>query len=196
VVRQAFRFAATGAAGPLARHPGDTPAVVPIPDLRDRRAMVARALGAVPLLYQSRVCSPRPRHGGRVHLYLDVSGSVEGLLPALYAALRPFAASLHPRVHLFSTQIRDVRVSDLARGVRLSDGGTDIGPVIEHLLTHRVDRALLLTDGFVGKVPPPDQALLRKRRVALVVLLTPGGSRANLEPVTSRFFQLPTLETR
>ena len=58
----------------------------------------------------------------QVHLYLDVSGSMDGCLPLLYATLRPLAGLIYPQVHLFSTRIHDLDLRDLVRGVRVTTG--------------------------------------------------------------------------
>jgi hypothetical protein len=198
IVRRAFVDAATGREGRRGRR-GRLPrrAVLPLPDLRDRRASVLQTIGHEPLLWETELADGRPRNdGGRVHLYVDVSGSMNEYLGRLYGALRPFERDLFPQVHLFSTRLRDVSPAQLARGVRLTDGGTDIGCVIEHIVERRVRRALIATDGYVGPVPAPDRALLEQRGVRIIALLTPGGWRRDLDPVATRIHELPTEEKR
>lgn len=58
-----------------------------------------------------------------------------------------------PKIHLFSTKVSDSTVAELRAGKRLSTGGTDIACVAEHMQRHQVRRAVLVTDGFVGKHP-------------------------------------------
>lgn len=194
-VRRAFRAAAVGRAGPLTRRRAAEPTRrgTVLPDPRNRRATVAAAFGWEPLLYRTARRRPRRGEGGRVHLYLDVSGSIEGFLPAIYAALRPCRPWLFPRVHLFSTNLQEVGLAALARGDRLSDGGTDIGPVLHHILDRRVGRALVVTDGHVGRPAPETAALLRARGVRLVVLLTADGAEHDMQDVAAQFERLPPL---
>ena len=44
----------------------------------------------------------------RVHVYVDVSGSVDAIRGALYGAVLDFREQVHPVVHLFSTKVADV----------------------------------------------------------------------------------------
>jgi hypothetical protein len=193
IIRQAMQMSAMGNSGRLP-HGGAMrrPALIssPLPDLHDRRATVLRSLGSSPLYYEHESQGRPRKQGGQVHLYLDVSGSVDAIVPTLYAAIKPLSEYLYPKLHLFSTLIRDISLAELHKGVCLSDGGTDIAPVINHIIDHNVSRALLVTDGYVGKVSEGDGALLAKRNVRLVAVLTPGGWKQDLQPVTSRFFCL------
>ena len=59
----------------------------PLPNARDRRAVLGALLGRRPLLYRD-VLAAKGRSGtGATHVYLDVSGSMEPYLPLLYGAL-------------------------------------------------------------------------------------------------------------
>ena len=86
-----------------------------------------------------------------MHVYLDVSGSMDGLKEALYGAILDCADQVHPTVHLFSTRIADVRLAEIRAGICRSTGGTDIGCVARHMAENRVRRALVVTDGWVGR---------------------------------------------
>jgi hypothetical protein len=146
------RVAAGGRRGPV-RHlaTGPEPTATPIPQF-DRRSIVMRALGIQPFLFASTVCAKRRVPAGeRVHVYLDVSGSMDSVCDALYGAVLDCRAQVHPVVHLFSTEIADVTLVELRNGVRRSTGGTAIGCVAEHLEAHRIRRALIITDGGVGR---------------------------------------------
>jgi hypothetical protein len=113
---------------------------------------------------------PRPERfpdAERVHLYLDVSGSMDGLREALYGAALDCRDWLHPVVHLFSTRIDDVTLAELAAGVCRSTGGTDLRCVTAHLRRHRVRRAVLLTDGYVGDPGAADARTLRAVRLGV-----------------------------
>jgi hypothetical protein len=63
-----------------------TVAVTPTPS-RDRRAVVLRALGAPQLLYRTESTGRVRERRGRVHVYVDVSGSIADLKGALYGAV-------------------------------------------------------------------------------------------------------------
>jgi predicted metal-dependent peptidase len=145
---------------------------------------VLRALGAPVLLHPGRV--PRPDRfpdAERVHLYLDVSGSMDALREALYGAALDCRAWLHPVVHLFSTQVEEVTLADLAAGVCRSTGGTDLRCVTAHLRRHRVRRAVLITDGYVGDPAGADAQVLRAARLG--VAYVPGHDTRVLRPYAS-----------
>ena len=176
------RIAGAGAAAPQVPRPGSVEQVVdtPVPAF-SRRATVLRALGAPVLLHPGSV--PRPDRfpdAERVHLYLDVSGSMEGLREALYGAALDCRAWLHPVVHLFSTQVEEVTLAELAAGVCRSTGGTDLRCVTAHLRRHRVRRAVLITDGYVGEPAGADAQVLRAARLG--VAYVPGHDTRALRP--------------
>lgn len=125
----------------------------------------------------------------RVHVYLDVSGSIGELKGALYGAVLDCREFVHPSVHLFSTVVHDVSLADLRLGKCRTTGGTSIECVASHMARHRVRRAVLLTDGFVG--PAGLTASRTLSRATLGVALTPGASlRSDLNPFTRIWAQL------
>lgn len=162
-----------------------SPIVVP-----DRRAIVLGALGVANFFYDSILSQKKvvPR-GEQVHVYLDVSGSIGELKSVLYAAVLDCRELVHPRVHLFSTQVVDVSPAELRRGKCESTGGTDIGCVARHIKENRIGRAVLITDGYVGK--PAGQERQTLAGVVLGVALTPRGStRDDLSDVTTHWIDL------
>jgi hypothetical protein len=168
-------------------------AQVVLPTLQDRRATVARALARAPLLYRRSIPIPRGKAGCQAAVYLDVSGSMTAYLALLYGAFRVLRAHVAPDVHLFSTRVRTVPLGALCKGRVESTGGTDIACVLEHALTIRAPRVLVVTDGYVGS---PNESLRRRfgtRGPELRVLLTPGGWRSDLAPLAARIDVLPTL---
>ena len=107
-----------------------------------------------------------------VHLYLDVSGSVESFLEPLYAAVRGVAQLIWRYVHLFSTDVVDVPIRDLAKGACQTTGGTSIVAVARHIRQNRVRRAVIVTDGEVGCIGARDRETLGE--TILGVALTSG----------------------
>ena len=87
----------------------------PVP-ARDRRGVVLRALGIPQLLYRQETSILRRASAERVHVYLDVSGSIGEWKGALYGAVLDCREIVHPAVHLFSTVIHDVSLAQLQRG--------------------------------------------------------------------------------
>jgi hypothetical protein len=155
----------------------------------DRRDIVMTALGRPPLLYRHST-----RGHGRaglepVHIYVDVSGSIGELKGALYGAVLDCRELVKPRIHLFSTKIHDVSLAELRQGICRTTGGTDISSVAAHMAAHNVRRAVLLTDGFVGRARGSHANALRSAHIG--VALTPGYSaRTDLEPVVRHWAEL------
>ncbi|GIW13065.1 MAG: hypothetical protein KatS3mg062_0504 [Tepidiforma sp.] len=171
----------SSAASPIRRLVADPRSVDSAIPAFDRRAVVLRALGHRPLLYRAPLTLPSVLPvGERVHVYLDVSGSVSRIIPALYAAVLDCSEFVHPRVHLFSTQVADVTLAQLRRGDCITTGGTDIRCVAAHMRDNAVRRAVIITDGFVGD-PGKElgQTLLRAH---VGVALTRDGFSGDLEP--------------
>jgi hypothetical protein len=160
----------------------------------DRRYAVLTALGARPILFPARVAIRRPRLGGeRVHVYLDVSGSIGSLKGPLYGAVLDCREFVHSRIHLFSTEVADITLDELPRGVCRTTGGTDIGCVASHMRANRVRRAAIITDGFTGKPAGQDFETLKRARVGIA--LTPGySSRVDLEVVADWIVEIPRME--
>ena len=159
-------------------------APTPLPSL-GRRSMVLRALGHTPLLHTGpALWRSRVDSGERVHVYLDVSGSMDSVKGPLYGAVLDCEALVHPTVHLFSTAVASVSLAQLRQGVCRSSGGTSIDCVAEHMAKHRVRRALLITDGYVGKACGQHQRTLASARLAVAYLGT-NTTQQDLESVTN-----------
>jgi hypothetical protein len=150
--------------------PADTPAQTAIPYL-SRRSAVLRAVGVPALLHETQIAWKRiRREGDRVHIYLDVSGSMDSVLGALYGAVLDCEALLWPRIHLFSTKVVDVTVAQLRSGQCRTTGGTDIDVVAAHMADHGIGRALIVTDGWVGKPAGRHRQVLQDACLAVAYL--------------------------
>ena len=167
---------------------GTTNVSAPIARL-DRRSIVARSLGAQ-LLLPSTSVSHRVRTPitTRTHVYLDVSGSMNGVLAAVLGAMHLCREFVHPTVHQFSTRIVDTSMRTLLSGEISSTGGTEIACVLTHMRTHNVKRAVIITDGLVGAPSPEGAEWMRGARIG--VALTPGSQRSDLEAHVTEFVQL------
>lgn len=155
-----------------------------------RRSVVLETLGAQPLLHQASIPVRRWLPAGeRVHVYLDVSGSIGDLKSALYGAVLDCCAFVHPRVHLFSTVVEDVSLAGLRNGDCTTTGGTDIACVVSHMKGNLVKRAVIITDGYVG-IPSGEHRRTLENAI-LGVALTPGmTTRSDLDAVTDHWTQL------
>jgi len=66
--------------------------------------------------------------------------------------------------------------------------------VTEHLVRERANRALIVTDGWVGRIPTEHSATLRRRHARVEAAVTHGGDPAFIEPLGGRFSRLPDLD--
>jgi hypothetical protein len=166
---------------------GPVAAVTPIPS-GDRRAVVLRALGTPLLLYRAESAGRVRERRDRVHVYVDVSGSIADFKGALYGAVLDCRDVVHPAVHLFSTVVHDVSFGELRNGECRTAHGTSIECVARHIQKHGVRRAVLLTDGWVGQ--PGSSAACTLAAVRLGVALTPEAHRGDLERFVRHWAEL------
>lgn len=160
----------------------------PVPTF-DRKSLVLESMDVPVLLHRSTIQHAQRTAAEPVHVYVDVSGSIGDLKGDLYGALLDCREYVHPRVHLFSTQVADISFNRLRAGECHSTGGTSIDCVAEHMRGYQVRRAVLLTDGFVGQPEGTHASTLA--RAVLGVALTPGNSQKDdLAAVTNHWAQL------
>jgi len=196
ILRRALRHLGETGAGGLGRPrlaQAPSPAVLPLRDGGDRRASVLEACGGEPLLFAGETRVGSILRGERVHVYLDVSGSMEGLVAPLYAALSRLADWMAPQVHLFSTTVKDITREELARGRCFSTQGTAISVVTAHMVAKGVRRALIVTDGWVGAVPSEHARELSRRKGRFAVAVTAGGDPAFAAALGAEVHLLPSL---
>jgi hypothetical protein len=152
------------------------------------------ALGRPPLLYRH---TTRGRgHAGvePLHIYVDVSSSIGDCKGALYGAVLDCRELVKPCIHLFSTKIYDISLAELRRGICRTTSGTEIGCVAAHIARHGVKRAVLLTDGFVGRARGSHERALSSARLGAA--LTPGYStRTDLAPFVRYWAELRKKES-
>ena len=164
------------------RQIGDYKLVVPTPIPNfDRRSTVLRSLGMQPLFYASSIVHRRrTRSSDRVHVYVDVSGSMNGIKDAIYGAVIDCREWVNPLVHLFSTKISDISHDDLRKGIVKSTGGTDIVCVADHMRSNKVRRACIITDGWVGEPRGGHHTTLSKTKLGVAY----AGDNANMDDLT------------
>jgi hypothetical protein len=191
ILRQLFRriaFAGQRGTGMLIVGPSRFAVSTPIPAF-DRRSVVLNAIGAPNVLHASEIAHRSRTECGQVHVYVDVSGSMNELKAMLYGTILGCREFVHPRIHLFSTEVVDVTMDQLRKGECRSTGGTEIACVADHMRRNKVRRAAILTDGFVGTPTGVDKTTLSQ--ALLGVALTSGSrTRRDLQEVTNHWAEL------
>jgi hypothetical protein len=95
---------------------------------------------------------------------------MNGVLTALYGAVLDCNEMVHGKVHLFSNHIADISLAQLRSGVCITTGGTDIDCVARHIDTHKVRRALFITDGWVGEAKGQHHDILQSTKLAVAYM--------------------------
>jgi hypothetical protein len=96
---------------------------------------------------------------------------------------------VHRTVHVFSTKVVDVSFAELRAGVCPTTGGTCIECVANHMRQHRVRRAVIVTDGFVGTPGAASRDTLKNCRLG-VALTGPRTHVGDLTAVTDHWIDL------
>lgn len=174
VIKKALERVVNSANGPIRlNRTRPTESLLPYPTIPDRKASVMSNLGQNPIFYKGNIIKQTPAYVGRVHIYLDVSGSMEEHLEVILGSLIPLRQYLYPTVHCFSTEVHDHSAKEVLSGRYKSTLGTQIDCVLKHIVKKRIDKVLVITDGCVGK---PSEHLLSKlpeKFMASVVLTDP-----------------------
>ncbi len=166
-----------------------------LPNPRDRTAAARRRLGLPVTLWTQGL--PRrhrvPVPSAPAHVYLDVSGSMRSVLPMLLDMLTPHVARRRARLFQFSTEVRPLAPADLAAGLVHSTLGTDIDPVLRHVLdASRVRQVIVLTDGYTGTPAQRLAGEIRARHIAIDVVLPASNAwRHDLAGIARSFTVLP-----
>lgn len=181
-------------AGDGQRRPAEGEVESVLPYGRDRRAWLRDIWGDSVPVHRAELAGRTVTRLGRVRVYLDVSGSMDNVIRPLYTALASLAPWIEPEVQLFSTRVAGVPMARLRRGELVTTGGTDIRVVTEHLLRDKAARALIVTDGWVGRVPEEHVLALKKRRARIEAAVTHGGDPAFIELLGGRCSRLPDLD--
>jgi hypothetical protein len=134
-----------------------------------RREAALLACGVLPVFCSASQPALRPPEQ-RVHLYLDVSGSMDALLPFLYGLVGSLRDVLSTPIYLFSNQVHEITLAELAAGRVRTTGGTDLDCVAAHAREHGVKRLLVITDGYLSLAPETREHL--GQRVEAFAVLT------------------------
>ncbi len=172
-----------------------------VPQIGDRRARIRGALHHSPAVFYAAERTARrmiQRPVCRAFVYLDVSGSMNGVLPWLLAALREPVRSGVARLFVFSTIIEEVRLSTFEAARARSTGGTDLDCVLQHVLdlprARCPRRIVVLTDGYVGAVAAKLRKQFIERRIEVLVGLPPPWYTPDVARLAQHIEKLPEPE--
>jgi len=155
--------------------------VSPIPIQPSKHDLVLLAAGLHSLHYHNQATHIDTERLG-LAVYLDVSGSVNEHLPQIIALLRTLRTELNT-IYLFSNKVVEVPFETLLAGRIHTTFGTDFDCIATHLLANRLDKAVILTDGYAS-MKDENREALKKARVRLLVMLFGGrGECRELEPL-------------
>jgi hypothetical protein len=168
---------------------------LPYPTIPDRRAAVLNAMGTPTLFYRARLKRVQTSTTGQVHIYLDVSGSMENYIEIIMGSLKPVRQFLHPIIQVFSTEISEHSPEEILNGFYKTTGGTDINCVIEHIIEHSIKRAVIITDGYVGGILDHLSSKLPDN-LRIAKIITSDGCKKDLDQLKGIFFKLPEMEAK
>ena len=174
-----------------------------LPQLRDRQATAWKQItGAQPVFYRGTLACRHHRLEPEevAHAYLDISGSMSGLLPMLGKGLDHPHQKGEVRLYAFSTVVDAFSPKcPLAKQSVENTYGTDINCVLKHLLQiprrKCPKRVLIITDGYTG--PPQHELIsqLKERGVRFYVGLIGDEVSRELEPIAQHIEHLPESTT-
>jgi hypothetical protein len=119
-----------------------------IPSFGRRETYMLQA-GMNPVFY---TCSTRvmDRTEEGVHLYLDVSGSMDELVPFWLSLIHQLKDQIGPQIWGFSNKVFKTTMKEVAAGQFQTTYGTDLDCVARHALEKRFKKILVVTDGQLG----------------------------------------------
>ena len=161
---------------------------LPVLNTGDRRGLL-RSLWN-PLVGEIAWETYRAQPRGSVAVYLDVSGSMSDELQAVVALLHRFERHLRRPFWAFANTVEPALITDGKLQTR-STGGTSVACVVDHLRRTRPLKALIVTDGFVERLPSKDYSV---PGVTVEVLLTAKGTGEVLQVSGWAIHRLPAKE--
>jgi hypothetical protein len=152
----------------------------------DRRAF-SRALWS-PMLPTSSWELSAERRAGTAQVYLDVSGSMNEVMPLVIGLLNRVRKFIRMPFWAFSDQVVQARI---VKGKLLTGttGGTSLSCVLEHICRTRPAAAVIVTDGYIERVDP--SLVLSAGASRIHAIVTRSGSTAELERAHIAYTQLP-----
>ncbi len=131
----------------------DIPFTLPVLTPSDRRAWLKAGWSPILPSAVSTTCVRRRKMGQTAQIYLDVSGSMTAELTALVGLLWKLRRHVRSPFWSFANTVERAEIIDGQLKTQ-GTGGTDLNPVLEHIVKTGAQKALIITDGYVGGINP------------------------------------------
>jgi hypothetical protein len=164
----------------LVPHPRSRPVLngrisfhLPVANQQDRRAALRSLWNPLVPDFEWHTGHWQPR--GQAHVYLDVSGSMNEELNLLTGLLWRLRQWIQSPFYAFSNGVAPAK---LVRGKleTHTTGGTCFNDVLEHILRHRPQKSLIITDGYIEKPCPKLLRQLKSKGETIHVLVSAHGT--------------------
>ena len=152
------------------------PLMTPIPNFRDRYAIVANEMGLYRPFYKNPTL---PRDYGACSIYMDVSGSMGGFVRLVYRVASDCKDYLDEKIYLFSNIISPITKEQLVKGVIKSTGGTDFDIIISHMHENNIKKAVIFTDGC-ARISLSSLGIVKKDDMKILAVIIPGGTDSSV----------------
>lgn len=169
-----------------------------LPNPRDRQMPARRLMGVQSVLWNTPAEMPArvPDYPSKTYVYLDVSGSMNQVVPHLLSLLLPYVRREQCEVFQFSTIVEPLPLTALEKAHLKTTRGTDINSILRHLRDARppLQRAVIVTDGLVGKAKLDLRALQQEREWQLHFVLPYEAAHVQeIENMAASITILPTM---
>ena len=169
----------------LRKEPVDRTVMMPVLNERDRRGFL-KALWT-PLILDMAWDIPYEKPQGTTVVYLDVSGSMYGEMQALVHLLGRLSHHIRKPFWAFSTEVAPAVIRKGILETRTT-GGTSMNVVLRHFADMDVEKAVVITDGYIETCDPFLLARLSNKKFYAVV--SRDGSSAKLAEAGIPYYQL------
>ena len=161
---------------------------LPVLSSSDRRAAM-RSLWS-PFIPEASWQTQAPRRSGSANVYLDVSGSMNAEMPLVITLLQRLRGYVRRPLWAFSDVVAPARIQD-GKLLANTTGGTSMACVLEHLAVNCPPTALVVTDGYIERLP---KELVRSAGATqLHALVTRDGNASELRRAGIPYTQLGRL---
>lgn len=163
----------------------DRDVMMPVLNETDRRGFL-KSLWS-PLMLDTSWNMPYQKPKETTVVYLDVSGSMYGEMQALVHLLSRLSAYIQKPLWAFSDEVAPAVIRNSILETQTS-GGTSMNAVLEHFADSDVDRAVVITDGYIEVCDPVLLSRMKKRR--LFAVISRDGSPAEVLRAGIPYYQL------